>query len=434
MFRNLHKKMTLFCIFVTGFIFIALSCTCLFFAESNMKRNNYASFLKEVNTIIIHLQGETAISHQWLNQMRNTGNFQIYLYDNGQELLYHHLHSATLTQKKQQETLLLEKIIEKTESEFQLNIFQGTSSLFPVHEEFSYEFNPKDSYYVSAGIIPKAGGDLSFILLLPQTHQKRQIWSLRLFILGADILGLILLSFFSWFFTGKMLIPLEENRKKQTQFVASASHELRTPLAVMLSALEAIRKTDSKEEQTHFSKIMKEEGIRMEHLISDMLLLANSDSKHFHIQPNNCQPDLILLNVYEKYETLARRKSISLRISLPDELLSDCYCDMERMIQLLSILMDNGLFYTPKGGTITLSLSVTSATKYRFSVADTGPGIADSEKNLVFERFYRSDNARTDKEHFGLGLCIAKEIILAHKGKIWIEDNTPCGTVFIVEF
>lgn len=434
MFRNLHKKMTLFCIFVTGFILIALSCTCLFFAESNMKRNNYASFLKEVNTIIIHFQGETAISHQWLNQMRNTGNFQIYLYDNGQELLYHHLHSATLTQKKQQETLLLEKIIEKTESEFQLNIFQGTSSLFPVHEEFSYEFNPKDSYYVSAGIIPKAGGDLSFILLLPQTHQKRQIWSLRLFILGADILGLILLSFFSWFFTGKMLIPLEENRKKQTQFVASASHELRTPLAVMLSALEAIRKTDSKEEQTHFSKIMKEEGIRMEHLISDMLLLANSDSKHFHIQPNNCQPDLILLNVYEKYETLARRKSISLRISLPDELLSDCYCDMERMIQLLSILMDNALSYTPKGGTITLSLSVTSATKYRFSVADTGPGIADSEKNLVFERFYRSDNSRTDKEHFGLGLCIAKEIILAHKGKIWIEDNTPCGTVFIVEF
>lgn len=433
MFRNLHKKMTLFCIFVTGFILIALSCTCLFFAEINMKRNSYASFLKEVNTVILHLQGETAISHQWLNQMRDTGNFQIYLYDNGQELLYRQLHSSTSPQKKQQETLLLEKIMEHAESVFQLNIFQSTSSLFPVHEEFSFKLNRKESYYVSAGIIPKAGGDLSFILLLSQTHQKHQIWTLRLFILGADILGVILLSFFSWFFTGKMLLPLEENRKKQTQFVASASHELRTPLTVILSALEAMKKTDCKEEQIHFSKIMEEEGARMQHLISDMLLLANSDSKHFHLQPGNCQPDLILLNVYEKYETLARRKEISLRISLPDELLSDCYCDMERMVQVLSILMDNALSYTPRGGTVTLSLGLTSAAKYCFSVADTGPGIADSEKKLVFERFYRSDNAHTEKEHFGLGLCIAKEIILAHKGKIWIEDNNPCGTVFCIE-
>lgn len=433
MFRKLHKKMTLFCIFVTGFILIALSCTCLFFAESNMKRNSYTSFLKEVNTVILHLQGENNISHQWLNQMHDTSNFQIYLYDNGQKLLYQQLHSFTSLQEEQLETILLEKIMEQAEKEFELNIFQGTSSLFPVHEEFSFPLNRKDSYYVSIGIIPKGSGDLSFILLLPQTHQKRQILSLRLFILAANILGIILLSFFSWFFTGKMLIPLEENRKKQTQFVASASHELRTPLTVILSALEAMKKTDSKDEQWHFAKIMEEEGTRMQHLISDMLLLANSDSKHFHLQTSACQPDLILLNVYEKYETIARRKQIFLGISLPDEILSDCNCDTERMVQVLSILMDNALSYTSQGGSVTLSLNLTSAGKYRFSVADTGVGIADSEKKLVFERFYRSDNAHTEKEHFGLGLCIAKEIIHAHKGKIWIEDNNPCGTVFFIE-
>ena len=95
MFQKLHKKMTLFCVFVTGFILVALSFTCLFFAESNMKRNNYASFLKEVNTIILHLQGENAISHQWLNQLHDNSNFQIYLYDNGQELFYQQLHAST---------------------------------------------------------------------------------------------------------------------------------------------------------------------------------------------------------------------------------------------------------------------------------------------------------------------------------------------------
>lgn len=433
MFRKLHKKMTLFCISVTGFILIALSCTCLFLAESNMKRNSYTSFLKEVNTLILHLQGESAISHQWLNQLHNTSNFQIYLYDNGQELLYQQLHSSIPPEDKQQETILLKKILELAEKDYQLNIFQGTSSLLPVHEEFSLKNGHNSNYYISAGIIPKNNGNLSFILLFPLTNQEHQILSLRFFIFIADIFGIILLSFFSWFFTGKMLVPLEENRKKQTQFVASASHELRTPLAVILSAIEALHKADSKEEQTHFTKIMEEEGMRMQHLISDMLLLANSDSRHFQLQFGAYQPDIILLNIYEKYETLAKRRKISLQISLPDEILSDCNCDMERMIQVLSILMDNALSYTPKNGKVTLSLNLTSAGKYRFSVADTGPGIADSEKNLVFQRFYRSDNAHTDKEHFGLGLCIAKEIINAHKGKLWIEDNNPCGSVFVIE-
>lgn len=214
---------------------------------------------------------------------------------------------------------------------------------------------------------------MSFILLLPLNHQERQILSLRLFITIADMLGIILLSVFSWFFTGKMLIPLEENRKKQTQFVASASHELRTPLTVIMSALEALKKADSREEKLHFEKIMAE------------------------------------------------------------EMLCDCTCDTERMIQVFSILMDNALSYTPEGGSVTLSLKSVSSGKFCFSVADTGSGIDDSEKKLVFERFYRSDNARTDKEHFGLGLCIAKEIIYAHRGKIWIEDNNPQGTVFLIE-
>lgn len=433
MFRKLHKKMTLFCILVTGFILIALSCVCLFLAESNMKRNSYTSFLKEVNTVILHLQGETSISHQWLNQLRDTSNFQIYLYDNGKELFYQQLYSSISSEEKQRETLLIEKVLELAEKDYQLNIFQGTSSLFPVHEEFSLQNGYNSHYYVSAGIIPKNSGNLSFILLYSLTNQEHQIWSLRFFILIADILGIILLSFFSWFFTGKMLIPLEENRKKQTQFVASASHELRTPLAVILSAIEALNKADSQEEQAHFTKMMEEEGKRMQHLISDMLLLANSDSKHFQLQLDTCQPDIILLNIYEKYETLAKRQHISLQISLPDEILSDCNCDMERMIQVLSILMDNALSYTPEHGKITLALNLTFAGKYRFSVADTGPGIADSEKELVFERFYRSDNAHTEKEHFGLGLCIAKEIISAHKGKLWVEDNNPSGCVFFIE-
>lgn len=428
MFQKLQRKMTLFCIFVTGFILLGLSFTCLFFAQNNIKRNDYASFLKDVNTMILHLQGENSISHQWLNQTRNNNNFQIYLYDNGQELLYQTLYPDASPNLSS----LLDRVQETAKEGYQLDISHGTASLFPVHEEFSIK-EGKENYYVSAGIIPKSGGDLSFIMLFPLTHQKSQLITLRLFIFAADLSALVLLSAFSWFFTGKMLIPLEENRRKQTQFIALASHELRTPLTVMLSALEALKKTKTLEKQAHFQRIIEEEGHRMQHLIADMLLLANSDSKHFRLQLEPCQLDGILLNVYEKYETLAKHKQIGLHISLPEEILPDCICDTERMIQVLSILMDNALSYTPQGGNVTLSLQLTDGRHFRFAVADSGPGIPDREKKLVFERFYRSDNAHSEKEHFGLGLCIAQEIITAHKGKLWIEDNLPYGAVFLIE-
>lgn len=83
--------------------------------------------------------------------------------------------------------------------------------------------------------------------------------------------------------------------------------------------------------------------------------------------------------------------------------------------------------------TLTLSLCQCSSGKVRFSVADTGPGISEREKKLIFERFYRSDTSHTSKEHFDLGLCIAHEIITAHKGKIWVQDGSEHGAVFTIE-
>lgn len=433
MFHKLHRQITCLCTLITGIIILALSCTCLFFAESNLKRNNYTSFIKEVNTMVLHLQSKDMISHEWIQQLQESSHFQLYLYDNGDELYFQALHSANSAATDSDCDSLVKTIINTAAATYNFDIFQNTSDYLPVHREFSINTMKGSTYYTSVGTIPKNNGILSFVILFPLSKQTNQIFFLRFFIGLADLFAIILLAVFFWFFTWKLLLPLEENRKKQNQFVASASHELRTPLTVILSALEASKKTELPNQRQRFEKIMHEEGLRMQHLINDMLLLANSDSKHFHLEKSLCQPDSILLDAYEKYEMIAKNKGISFKLSLTDKLFPDCHCDFERMIQVLSILLDNALSYTPKGGCVTLSLCQSASGKIRFSVADTGPGISDKEKKLIFERFYRSDSSHTSKDHFGLGLCIANEIITAHKGKIWVQDGVNGGAVFTIE-
>ena len=109
-----------------------------------------------------------------------------------------------------------------------------------------------------------------------------------------------------------------------------------------------------------------------------------------------------------------------------------CSCDQERIRQVLAILLDNALCYTSPGGRVCLGLSF-EQNSFSFSVADNGPGIPAEEKKLIFERFYRSDPSRSDREHFGLGLCIASEIIKAHQGRLTVSDTPGGGSTFTVQ-
>ena len=101
----------------------------------------------------------------------------------------------------------------------------------------------------------------------------------------------------------------------------------------------------------------------------------------------------------------------------------------ERISQVLGILLDNAISYVPANGKIVLSLSQTE-THFLIRVKDNGPGIPDSAKTSVFRRFYQADSARNNRQHFGLGLCIAYEIISLHKGTISVLDTPGGGSTF----
>lgn len=424
MFKKLHIRLTIFCTFICSIILILMSLICLPFLEKESRESHFSDFQSNSNMLIRYLESQTMISRSWLVQFYTDTQLEIDIRDNGSKLVLQNLlpvsvDEDTFTQARQK----AQEDFQITEDTFSAN------SVFSLHAE--YEFS-KDgqNYYASTALIPKNNGILNVAVVLPLKNLEQGIRQRRLLFASANIFGILLLGIFFWLFTWHMIKPLIISHQKQTEFIASASHELRSPLTVMLSSLSAMKHA-APEEAEHFSEMITLEGKRMSRLINDMLTLSGTDSSHFTIQKTDVELDTLLLSAYEKFESLAREKEISLHISLPDALIPPCPCDQGRMEQVLSILIDNALSYTPSGGKISLSLQ-SSSNQLMLRVADTGMGISDSEKKAVFDRFYRCDKSHKDKNHFGLGLCIAQEIIHLHKGRLWVEDTPGGGATFVI--
>lgn len=420
MFRKLHIQMTLFSTLITSTILVIMALTCLFMAENNARENAYISFQNNVNSSVSHLESQTLITHQWLSKTKAAYGIQLEIKDNGTPLYFQELHSS----EKYREALL-------NAADISINSFgidpdaTGTSSAFT-----KCEFFRMDGYYAAVSLIPRDTGIISAVMLYPLDSLNRQLTSQRIFFAALVSASFIALGIFSWFFTKKLLLPIEENRKNQTEFIASASHELRSPLTVILSCISAMEQ-DSSSDHSHYISVIQREGNRMSRLINDMLSLANADNHSWNISLAPCEMDTLLLDTYEAYEPLMKEKQLRFSISLPDEVLPVFMCDSSRISQVLGILLDNAISYVPRGGNISLGLNL-HRKGCSITVTDNGPGIPDARKQAIFRRFFRVDSSRNEKQHFGLGLCIAQEIVLLHKGTITVTDAPGGGAVFTV--
>lgn len=425
MFKKVHLHLTFFCTLITGLILVTLSMICFFITKNSLEENTGISFQNNVHSILSYLENQDIITHQWLLQTEFNNQILLYLYDGQRPLVSEYFRSMDANEE------VKEKALEKARSSYGMDITLPTTNKLTVRQEFSLRDSDGELWDASAAVIPKKNGQLGVLILHSLQTQRQQLIQTGLFFFLADLLALGLLGVFSWFFTLKMLRPIEDNQKSQNIFIASASHELRSPLAVILSAASALEKAPHNQ-VTHFASMIRKEGGRMSRLIQDMLTLANSDGNALRITCRPEQLECIVLDTIEKYEVLSKTRSIRLTLDLPEEMLSDCFCDRERMEQVLTILMDNALSYSPQGGHILLGLRQKN-NSLEIRVSDDGPGIPKEEKEKIFERFYRSDTSRTDKNHYGLGLCIAREILLAHNGTIHVEDTNGGGATFIIE-
>ena len=304
------------------------------------------------------------------------------------------------------------------------------SSYLAAHLEFSFSADNAESYQASIFNIRKNNGILTGIILSSRQSFLDQLKRQRFRFLALNIIGIFILLFFSWYFTGKLITPIIEARKKQTAFIAAASHELRTPIAVIGSAISAAKSAEG-EKKEHFFRIAEEESLRLSTLADDLLLLNRTDTGRFNLNKQPTELDTLLLNTFESFEPLAKEHCIDLQIQLPEESVPNCVCDGERIQQVLGIFISNALSYGISGGYVKLSLSYSDSV-FWIMTEDNGVGIAAEDKPHIFDRFYRADKARSEKSHFGLGLSIAKEIIDAHGGKIIVADTPGGGTRFFI--
>lgn len=430
MFKKLHRQMTIFSALITSGILILMAIASLVIFERGLTRNSYERFLNNGNSCVAYLETQSVLSHKWILEAKQEYGVELRVLNNGKRLFFDKLNEESSSnasgengRKSSVENMLAEAArISREEQGLDVE-YTGSISL---PKEVYFE---TADFYACTALIPKGSGVLSLVLVYPLDGLKTQIFHQRVWFGGMVLLAVLALVTFSWFFTGKMLRPLEENQRKQTQFIASASHELRSPLAVILSSVQAME--SDWENAGRFLKTIKSEGDRMSRLIGDMLSLANADNKSWSIMKTDCELDTLLLDTYEKYQPILHGKKISLKVVLPEEPLSICKCDSARISQVLEILLDNGASYVSVGGR--MEMGVKENEKYfQLYVQDNGPGISDENKEAVFRRFYRADPARKEKQHFGLGLCIAREIVTLHKGSIRILDTPGGGSTFVI--
>lgn len=435
MFQKVHLRLTLLCTGITAVIMIIMSLCYLYVSESGLHRNQFQAFRNDINTISTNLEHQSVISMEWLAKMEAQGNYLFYVLDNGTPFLFNRLNDAD---ENAMRDLLLQESEDAFHSQIDVTASVQTSALtdvFSIVSHTEYEFvSPSMGTRYFAGKISMGTEDsaLEIMILSSLLNLEQQMKEQRLRFFLIDIAAVALLGIFSWFFTGWLLKPIIENQKKQSLFIASASHELRTPLSVILSAAECC-KTAPPERRENFLKTIILEGMRVSSLVGDMLTLSQSDTHRFIVRKKPIELDTLLMNSYEAFVPLAQDKSISLSVELPENALPPCNADPERISQVLSILLHNAISYTPEHGHITLSLMM-RRDKFHISVTDNGIGISDEDKKRIFDRFYRAEKSRSAKDHFGLGLSIAYEIVKAHGGNISVADASGGGSCFTVVF
>lgn len=248
-------------------------------------------------------------------------------------------------------------------------------------------------------------------------------------IIIVNIIVFILGSSLAYLLARSSLAPIEENLDKQKRFVSDVSHELRTPLTSikMESEVALLNDQATKQELTKTLESVLEESGRLESLITNLLKISRLEQTD--IAQSFSQVDLaeIINQAIAQMQYSLTSKVITLKTNIidltePIEVLGD----NELLTQLIVILLDNAIKYSKTNSQIDINLS---ANQYpEIKITDRGQGIPKTDLEHIFERFYRSDKARSGNQGFGLGLSIAKVISDLHQIEITIGSKVNYGT------
>ena len=298
---------------------------------------------------------------------------------------------------------------------------------------FEIDGQNNDTYLaIPAMVISKDNTIYDMALLYRSKTVSELIGNQAVLYFSVWLVSLICVALLSRLILKKALRPTERVLKSQKDFVAAASHELKSPLAVIVANAEKIGKLDTQNSELEKSvKVVNTECMRMSQLISDMLLLASSDTNTWSVSKKEINVDTLLITLYETYEPICAKHNIALELNIADTSYPAFYSDPERIMQVLNIFMDNAISHANDSPNIQIKTSLT-AKAITFYIVDHGNGISEQDKPYIFDRFYCADKSHTDKSHFGLGLSIANELAKMLNGKVGFEDTANGGATFFI--
>ena len=252
---------------------------------------------------------------------------------------------------------------------------------------------------------------------------------------AAALAGLVLVAAGGWLLVRKSTAPVERSMETMRRFMADAAHELRTPITVLRSQAEvALQRERGSEAYAEALRRVESEAVRLGATVEDLLTLARADAGERPIEHARVFLDDLALDAATGARALAEQRGVQLEIGTFEEAVVTGDAGLLR--QLLMIVLDNAVKFTPAGGRVRISAAAPGG-QADVVVEDTGIGIGAEQLPHIFERFYRGDPARargSGAEGAGLGLAIARWIADAHGARIDVTSEPGKGTRVGIRF
>lgn len=394
--------------------------------ESDKERQFETNFLSACDLV----RNSNSISHTEIATLEIGGQAAVLVEDNGTALNY----TGAYYTKTSREVLFgkLKSKLKESGQDFEsrtLTVKENASSMYEIEGQYG------ERYFGAAFVVNVKGGYRSIFMLGEKEDKSGSRAKQGRLILVVGAAGGILLFLLSNFLIRRVLKPVEDSRKNQSEFIAAVSHELRSPLAVIranTAALTSMKENDSSKDMfLSFARGIDKECVRMAGLIEDMMFLTFADAGTWKMDMQEVDLDTLLIETYDFFYPYCQEKNRRLKLEDNGLALPQVKGDKERLRQILFIFIHNAVSYSKDGDLIVLR-GFTDKKQAVLQVEDHGIGIEDEKKKEIFKRFYRGDKSRKDKTHFGLGLSIAMELIQLHGGSITVTDTLGGGSTFSI--
>lgn len=279
--------------------------------------------------------------------------------------------------------------------------------------------------YQMAGTRDQKG---SVLVFLDTSVQLYSILSVLAISVSIGVVCWLLMLLLVILLSKKAILPIARNIERQKQFVTNAGHEIKTPLAIILANTEALELHNG---QSRWSQNIRSQTLRLNGLMQNLLMLARMDEGAVAPPSSDFSASELLKETAAPFYELAAQRGISIEERIqPDIML---HASRELIGQLFSILLDNAAKYTDTGGTIILRLEKADKGVI-FQAENTCASPPKDEPERLFERFYRGDSARTQKNGgYGVGLSVARAIVQSQKGSIQAAYSSNGTIVFTVK-